>query len=221
MQKSYKGKKYKTLTRHYETKVPQNAVDLILCWPFIAGHGSGPNSGLYTQWELEILEKTNFLFASSYQLELAFGLGMWAWVHFPFQHWDPIRPRPVQIICIPSQPLWAYMFTSPAIFRRPCFLRVLHPLWLLKSFHFLFHRVPWTLRGGIWWKHSFHLVFQGFPLCTLSSCGCESLYLFPSSVERSFSDEGLMKCDTDLWIYQILLGVILLLCVLVVVFGFL
>lgn len=42
-----------------------------------------------------------------------------------------------------------------------------------------------------------------------------------SSVERSFSDEGLMKCDTDLWIYQILLGVILLLCVLVVVFGFL
>lgn len=36
-----------------------------------------------------------------------------------------------------------------AVFRRHCFLGVLHPLWLLHSFH-LFLRVLWALRGGIW-----------------------------------------------------------------------
>lgn len=39
-------------------------------------------------------------------------------------------------------------------FRRPCSPHILHPLWLLQLFPFLFHRVPWCLRGGIWWRYS-------------------------------------------------------------------
>jgi hypothetical protein len=36
------------------------------------------------------LEKTNFSFASSYQLEIASELGMKGCVYFPSQTWDPI-----------------------------------------------------------------------------------------------------------------------------------
>ena len=40
------------------------------------------------------------------------------------------------------------MCIGPAVFRRPCFLGLLHPLWHLQSFHLLFHRVPSGLVGG-------------------------------------------------------------------------
>lgn len=34
-----------------------------------------------------------------------------------------------------------------------CFLGVLHPLWLLQVFNFLFSIVPWAPKGGGWWRH--------------------------------------------------------------------
>lgn len=41
-----------------------------------------------------LLGKANFSFVSSYQLEIAYGLGMWAHTHFHSQLWDHIRPSP-------------------------------------------------------------------------------------------------------------------------------
>lgn len=60
---------------------------------------------------------------------------MWACVHFPSSYWDVIRPRPVWVPHMLPYSVWVHMCTGPAVFRRPRFFGVLHPLWLLKSFH--------------------------------------------------------------------------------------
>lgn len=63
------------------------------------------------------------------------------------------------------------MRVSPVVSRRPCFMAVLHLLWLLELSHLLFCTVPGALRGGICWGSSYlRLSVPGSPtLCTLSS----------------------------------------------------
>lgn len=54
------------------------------------------------------LKKTNFSFASGYQLEIASGLGMGAGVHIS-QHWDHMWCRPEQALCVLPQSLSSYV----------------------------------------------------------------------------------------------------------------
>lgn len=54
------------------------------------------------------LEKMNFSFVSSYQLEIASRLGMVVFANFPSQYWNPICPRPVHALCTMSPPLWVH-----------------------------------------------------------------------------------------------------------------
>lgn len=54
---------------------------------------------------------------------------------------DPSRPCPF------CHNLWVPVCVVPTVFRRPCFLGILHPLWLSQPFSLLFFRVPWAPRG--------------------------------------------------------------------------
>lgn len=88
-------------------------------------------------------------------------------VCFLSQHWDPIRP----VRC-----LWVHVCLGPAVFRRPCFLTVLYPLWLLQFPRLLFCRGPWTVKGGHWMETSYSgLSVPSFLVLLLSSC--ESLLI--------------------------------------------
>lgn len=78
-------------TKHYDTKniqkIPLSAPFLaIYCWVW------GLSLRVF-HIPNKILGETNFSFANGYQLEIASGLGMWAGVHFHFQHWVPIKCR--------------------------------------------------------------------------------------------------------------------------------
>lgn len=50
------------------------------------------------------------------------------------QHRDPNWLRSTGALCMLPQSLWAHKSISPAVSRRPCFLGVFHPDWLLQSF---------------------------------------------------------------------------------------
>lgn len=63
-----------------------------------------------------------------------------------------------------------HMQTVPVAFGRPCSLGVPHPLWLLRSFCLLFHRVPW----GVDLREMSPLRLnapRSLTLCTFLSCG--------------------------------------------------
>lgn len=71
---------------------------------------------------------------SGYQVEIAYGLGMGAWILFSFQLKDSIWCKAVQA-CVPSQFLLVRMFVNPDEVDIACFLDVFfHPSWLLYSF---------------------------------------------------------------------------------------
>lgn len=135
------------------------------------------------------LEKTNYSFARDYQLEIDSRLGMGSCVHFFFQCQDPIWYRSVQP--------WAHCHISVsshmhcyAVFRRPCLFDILCPLWLLEYFCLLFFRLPRAPEGRDLMK-TFHLgllVSMSLTLFILSSCG--SLFLFSSTVRRSFLNDA-------------------------------
>ena len=46
--------------------------------------------------------------------------------------------------CAYCHSLCEFMCVGPVVSRQPCFLGVLHPLWILWSFCLLFHWVTWT-----------------------------------------------------------------------------
>jgi hypothetical protein len=73
------------------------------------------------------------------------------------------------------------------------------------SFYLLFQRVPWTLNGGIWWRHEFpepwmvgfdgghpteDWMFPGLSLSAHCPVVYDSLYMFPSAAGGSFSEDG-------------------------------
>lgn len=61
--------------------------------------------------------------------------------------WDFVWLELIQALCMLSQSLGIHVFW-PVVSGRCCFLEDIHNLWLLLSFHFLFHIDPWSLRGG-------------------------------------------------------------------------
>lgn len=71
------------------------------------------------------LEKVIFFFASGYQLEITFPLGMDAHIYFPSQHWNSVWLRPVQAMCI-LPVWWLHIYVSLIVSRRFCFLCVSH-----------------------------------------------------------------------------------------------
>ena len=122
-----------------------------------------------------LLEKTVlfffFSFASSYQLDMASELEMRARVHF-FQHWDHIWCRPTEALCMLPQSLWALVCIGPAVFRKPCFLSVCHPVCILQFFCLLFQRILLSPEGKEFMQAS-HLGLsapRSLTLCPLSSC---------------------------------------------------
>ena len=81
---------------------------------FCVGHlllGMGPalKRSLYIQWDS--LGENQFF--SCEKLEIASGLGVWACVYS--QHWNPVRPRPVQTLYMLPQSLWASLCIWPAV----------------------------------------------------------------------------------------------------------
>lgn len=121
--------------------------------------------GLYTQWE-SIWENYFFFYVINNQLKLASELENEVCVNFLSQCWDCIWPRAVQALPLLPQSLWVHMCMGLVMFRRlPSFFGALHPLWLLQSFHLLFHKVLWALKGKISWIYPmYNWVFRGFSL---------------------------------------------------------
>lgn len=130
-----------------------------------------------------------------------------ACVHIDSQHQDPIWPRPVQGLC------WLQQSPSgPAVFRL-CFLGDLYAFWFLESFHLRFHRIPLVMKGRNGGR-------PGVPVSLIlySLSSGESLCLFPSTAEGSFSDCDWSRC----WFMSMSSGVIWMLCSfsIMVLFGF-
>jgi hypothetical protein len=118
---------------------------------------------------------------SSYQLDIASGLGMGVFVYFPFQHWDSIWFRPVQTLCMLPQSLWVHMCISPTVSRWPCFLSVFHPHWLLQPLY-LSHTVPesWVFDGDIPYRAECSKVSHSLLWVSM---------LLSSTVGKGFSDD--------------------------------
>lgn len=94
----------------------------------------------------------------------------------------------MQILCMVSQSLWVLRYGYQCYrFWGPCFFVSFILPWLLQSLH-LFCRVPWTTRGGIWWKYStYGWVFQGLWFSVMHGCG--SLYC-SHLLQEEVSNEG-------------------------------
>lgn len=87
------------------------------------------------------LEKTNFLFASGYRLQMASWLGTQshlAWICIGFMY---------------TAIVWVLKYVITVVSGRNCLFGVTLHLWLLGSFCLLFHIVPWALNGRVWWWH--------------------------------------------------------------------
>lgn len=69
-----------------------------------------------------------------------------------FLFWNFVRYWLVQVLCILSQSVWIHMWTY--VSRKCHFLGAIHHLWLLKYFYHLFNIDPWSLKWGVWWRHS-------------------------------------------------------------------
>lgn len=76
----------------------KNIIRFILCWPSTVGHETYPWVWSVYQMRLHWGKKSDFSFASDYQLELALGLGNVACVYFAFQCWDHIWLRHMQTL---------------------------------------------------------------------------------------------------------------------------
>ena len=100
-------------------------------------------------------------------------------------------------VSVSSHVLWPWWF------RKPCFLGVLLPLWLLHCFCLLFYRVPWV----IWWETSclWLSVPRSLTLC-INNVWLWSLCLFLSAAEGSFSGDS----RTRPWYSRMSLGRFLL-----------
>ena len=147
----------------------------------------------YLTWDLplrvfckpsETLPKqTNFPFASGYPLETASGVVMGACVHFHSHRCNPSDSEP----CSTSA-------CCCSLYEPCCVYNVLFP-WYHPSppavtwFFLLLCRVPWALRGGIWWRQPIlNGIFHGL---SLPACyPAEGLCICSHHVGGSFSNDG-------------------------------
>lgn len=186
------------LTNQYETKRLQNIIEFTLSWPCTAQHQTHP-------WVRQYWRKVIFSFVSLCQLQIAFWLRVGAYVHFPPPHVQPVQalwmfPQSLQSKCV-----------SPVVSGRPSFLRVIHHPSDSYFITLLLPLPPGSLsaesRDLMETSHLRLNVPKSVPVCTQSSCG--SLYFFPwlqKEASLKMAEQG-----TDLWIYQSILNVILLL----------
>lgn len=95
-------------------------------------------------------EKITFSFVSDYQLQIT------SWLEFGVHVYLSLCEHtwlvPVQALCMLSQSLWSCMCISPVVFRKHCFLGVIHHLWHLKFFLILFDIDLWALRERMFWR---------------------------------------------------------------------
>lgn len=96
-----------------------------------------------------------------------------------------------------SQSLWVHIGISPIVSGRCFFLGIIHRLWLLRSFWFLFCIAPWTLRGGFdkyipFGAECFTCLFCGhYPVAGL----CASFHVLQEAPSLMRAEPG-----TDLWV---------------------
>lgn len=64
--------------------------------------------------------------------------------------WDFVLFKLAQVLCTQSQPVWVHMCNCPTVLREHCSAVVIHCLWRLQSFCFLFHDMLWALGWGVW-----------------------------------------------------------------------
>lgn len=114
-------------------KHSQNTVGFTLCWPTTAGHGPALQCVLYTQWDS--IGENRLSFVVSCPLWIAdSGIGLCPLLsELTSSAFDLCWP------CACCHSLWAPVCISPVLSRRPCFLAVNHPHWLLPA--------PWAPRG--------------------------------------------------------------------------
>lgn len=103
------------------------------------------------------LEKTNFLFSSSYRLRISSGLEIRLCAHLPsFILGFCLAWACCTVLCMLTWSPWIHMFISTARPGEYRSLDVIHHPWLLQSYHLLFHINSWALRRGTWWRHYVH-----------------------------------------------------------------
>lgn len=139
----------------------KNTTEFALCWPSSAGHGllykynnlPTLKYAYYAQWngtgekiflwkQLSIADSFFFFF---------FGVG--AHVHCLLQCWYSILLETVQALWVLHH-LCKFILHQSWCVCKTLFLGVIHPSWLLYSFHLLFSVDPWALRRGFGWRHA-------------------------------------------------------------------
>lgn len=133
-------------------------------------------------------KKTDFLFLSRYQLQIALSGNGWD-LASSSQCWDFECFEDMKIMFVLSQSPWNHVCISSVVSERCCFLLFIGNLWLLQSLHSLTY-TPQSLRVkgltktsnsvlGVSKSHSLHILSHH-----------DSLSEFPSTVSRSLSDKG-------------------------------
>lgn len=93
------------------------------------GIGCSFKSSLHTWWDT--IGENKFFICNQLSIGDSSWGGIWPCIQLFSQHLDPIKPGPVQDLCIMPQFLWLCECTGPAVLRRSSFLDVLYPLWFL------------------------------------------------------------------------------------------
>lgn len=116
--------------------------------------------------EATTLKKTDFASPNTINMgRTQMWVGLLA--HFPSACWNFVWLKLNSLYC------WEFIFAPALVLhysavvnnaRKYCFLGVIYPLWLLKSFLLLFHKDPWASgRGGVIQTTAFRLrIFQFF-----------------------------------------------------------
>lgn len=159
----------------------KDASGFIFYWPSSAGH-------VAYSYELFVFpfEKTKFLFASSYQLTIASGLGIRASVHFS-QVWDLTWCTPIEALWRLSQSLWVHMNVDAGDLEdRVSLVSSIPPVpYVLSTSTYAGFLSP----KGIWWKHPILCwIFWGFFLFANSVLGY--MYLFLAAAGGYFNDNN-------------------------------
>lgn len=93
-----------------------------------------------------LLVKTNSSSPISNQLSITSQLGVGLTVNTWFLHAEiSVWIGFAQVLCVLLQPPRVHVWKQPVVFRKHCFLIVIHCLWFLYSYWFLCCDDPWTL----------------------------------------------------------------------------
>lgn len=126
----------KPLAQHYETNILQGCHWDYILLAIYSWAGSLPLR-VFPPSQTP-LDKIKLSFKSAYQLETTSGLWMGSCTLFLFHLYNPIWHSFLQALHMLPWSLWIHMCVVAAVFKRLCFLGILHPLWLLHSFWLLF-----------------------------------------------------------------------------------